>query len=338
LVDREHVVETGKEKESHNMQVFYGALYSEHYGPVTTAENASRISVAAAAIYHEFPDRIDLVTDLAESVRLPYSVSEGPGRNCPRCTLLNDDHCVECEACGYADICRDFFRYVSKVDGDTSYVGRDTERCVQNALATVHAAVDYVDRENSDAFALIRPPGHHCGDVADPRGFCHYNNAVYALDALALLGYRKLALVDWDAHRGDGTQFLLRSRTWVTMYDMYERGAYPYGDACPPGNVLEFPMPSGSGDAEAIDIMVHIHQQLTELAPDAVVVSCGFDSHADDPMSTLQLSNLFYSRSVALLASLPCRKLYVMEGGYNPQTVASCVLDMLRVGQAPHQH
>ena len=90
-------------------------------------------------------------------------------KNCPRCTMLSDTKINGklCEACGY-NIATDFFKDVSATEGDTTYVGRDTERCIQNALATLEEAVDHVTSTGGDAFALIRPPGHHCGESGNP--------------------------------------------------------------------------------------------------------------------------------------------------------------------------
>ena len=184
-----------------------------------------------------------------------------------------------------------------------------------------------------NAFAIIRPPGHH----AEPdrsMGFCIFNNiAIAARDALAN-GIKRVAIVDYDAHHGNGTQAAFVDDERVAYCSTHQWGIYPgtgwYEDAPHAGKrIVNVPLPAGSGDQTyeriADEIFVPFIQSFK---PEMIFVSAGFDAHWNDPITSLGLSTAgFYmlSKKLVGLAEEHCngKIVFVLEGGYDPVNVAN---------------
>ncbi len=184
-----------------------------------------------------------------------------------------------------------------------------------------------------NAFAIIRPPGHH----AEPNrsmGFCIFNNiAIAARDALAN-GIRRVAIVDYDAHHGNGTQAAFVDDERVAYCSTHQWGIYPgtgwYEDAPHAGKrIVNVPLPAGSGDQTyeriADEIFVPFIQSFK---PEMIFVSAGFDAHWNDPITSLGLSTAgFYmlSKKLVGLAEEHCngKIVFVLEGGYDPVNVVN---------------
>ena len=184
-----------------------------------------------------------------------------------------------------------------------------------------------------NAFAIIRPPGHH----AEPdrsMGFCILNNiAIAARDALAN-GIKRVAIVDYDAHHGNGTQAAFVDDERVAYCSTHQWGIYPgtgwYEDAPHAGKrIVNVPLPAGSGDQTyeriADEIFVPFIQSFK---PEMIFVSAGFDAHWNDPITSLGLSTAgFYmlSKKLVGLAEEHCsgKIVFVLEGGYDPLNVVN---------------
>ena len=189
--------------------------------------------------------------------------------------------------------------------------------------------------EAKNAFAIVRPPGHH----AEPNramGFCIFNNvAVAACEALAQ-GLQRVAIIDYDAHHGNGTQAAFFNHEQVAFLSVhqYQSGFYPgtgWVEDAPHAKkrIVNVPLPAYSGDQVYEQVADRIFVPFVEsFNPQMVFVSVGFDAHWSDPITMLGLSTAGYlmlAKKVVALAEQFCdgRIVFVLEGGYDPMSVAN---------------
>lgn len=201
------------------------------------------------------------------------------------------------------------------------------------ALLAAGGAVLAVDRVASgawrNAFVACRPPGHHA-ERASAMGFCFLNNAAIAAARFRALGSARVAVVDFDVHHGNGTQEIHWRDGSVFYASVHQFPWYPgtgaaseRGEGDGAGTTLNCPLPSGTGDREWRDAVDrHIVPALDDFAPDAIVISAGFDAHRDDPLSGTRVMEEGYrgmTESLLDLARRRCggRVVSLLEGGYD---------------------
>jgi acetoin utilization deacetylase AcuC-like enzyme len=192
--------------------------------------------------------------------------------------------------------------------------------------------------EADNGFAIVRPPGHH----AEPdraMGFCIFNNvAVAARDALVQTGSRpslqRVAIIDYDAHHGNGTQAAFLDDERVAFLSAHQWGIYPgtgWTEDAPHAKkrIVNVPLPARAGDHVYEQVADRIFRPFLEsFQPQMLFVSVGFDAHWNDPITMLGLSTAGYSMlagKVMALAEEYCegRIVFVLEGGYDPVNVAN---------------
>ncbi len=258
---------------------------------------------------------------------------------------------------GDREILRDLYRvhhpdYVAAVrqlaergggflDGDTVV----SPRSYEVALLAVSAWLDGVDRvlaTAQPAFALARPPGHH----ARPRtgmGFCLFNNAaIAALYALEREEVRRVAILDWDVHHGNGTQEAIWNRPDIAYISTHQAPFYPgtgrTEERGAHGNVLNFPLPAGSTIADLQPLFAsQIVPFLQGFQPDLLIVSAGFDANADDPLAEILLQPQDYGTLTDLCLEVTRKILFGLEGGYDFNSLSCSVaiaIERCLVGQA----
>lgn len=242
------------------------------------------------------------------------------------------------------------------LDPDT-YAVEGTWRAVAAASGAAVRAVDAVVRgQASWAFALVRPPGHHAG-FGRAMGFCLVNHvAVATRYAQERLGVRKVLVLDWDVHHGNGTQEVFYRDGGVLFVSVHQEGWYPgtgameeTGEGDGEGLTVNIPLPAGVGDEGYRTVFEEVLIPLGDAwRPELVVVSAGFDAHHTDPLGRMQLTEAGFGRLTSLLqeaAGRWCggRVVLVLEGGYDPTGLPRCVEGTLRVlaglgGLAPAGH
>ncbi|EED34384.1 histone deacetylase superfamily protein [Luminiphilus syltensis NOR5-1B] len=200
-------------------------------------------------------------------------------------------------------------------------------------LLTALDAIKSGDIKN--AYALVRPPGHHAeADLS--MGFCIFNNgAVAARYAQSVLGYKKIAIIDWDVHHGNGTQAIFWDDPSVLTVSLHQDRCFPpdsgyiqdNGGGAGAGFNLNVPLPPGSGRGAYLSALERVALPAIErFKPDLIFVACGYDAGAFDPMARQMLSSDTFGEMTALVkgtASRLCegRMLLYHEGGYHAETV-----------------
>ncbi len=169
--------------------------------------------------------------------------------------------------------------------------------------------------------------GTHHGQPSRASGFCYFNDPVLGILAFLDQGLSRVAYVDFDAHHCDGVEGAVGGDGRVLLLSVHEAGRWPRTGVIsdPDRRVHNFPVAPGFNDSE-FDLLLDsaILPLIDAFRPQALILQCGADSLADDPMSQLALSNLSYWRAVAALRNAAPRLLVLGGGGYNPWAVARC--------------
>ncbi len=220
------------------------------------------------------------------------------------------------------------------LDADTAMNAGSVSAALRAAGGAVAAVDAVMEGWARNAFAAIRPPGHHA-EPARPMGFCLFNNAaIAALWARARWGLRRVAVVDFDVHHGNGTQAMFAPDAGLFYGSSHQMPCYPGTGAAAEtgvaGNIVNAPLRPGAGsDAFREAWAERILPALSAFAPELLVISAGFDAHRDDPLAELRLETADFAWITAELVGLAGgRVVSVLEGGYD--------LDALAAASAAH--
>ena len=225
-----------------------------------------------------------------------------------------------------------------RLDPDT-YASPESEAIARLAAGATLAAVDHALDHAAAGLAFVRPPGHHA-ERSRAMGFCLYNNAAVAAAHARARGAARVAVVDYDVHHGNGTQWIFYDDPSVLYVSTHQYPFYPgtgaaddvgRGDGA--GATLNIPLAAGATDADQDlvfrDVVLPV---LGAFGPDLLILSAGFDAHADDPLGGMRLTVAgFRTLNRRLLgfaaAHLRGRLAVVTEGGYDLDALDAC-LDM----------
>jgi acetoin utilization deacetylase AcuC-like enzyme len=188
----------------------------------------------------------------------------------------------------------------------------------KHAARSAGAAIDAgrMALKNQRAFSLMRPPGHHAShDRA--MGFCYFSNiAVAALDALEN-GAERVAIWDFDAHHGNGTEEIVAHNSQIAFASIHQFPAYPGTGARSFANIDNYPVAPYTPRAEHVDIAQRALQKLLKFKPDLLLVSAGFDAYSGDPLVQMTLEQEDFATFGKWLNKIDIPVAAILEGGYS---------------------
>lgn len=220
----------------------------------------------------------------------------------------------------------------AQIDPDTSLNEFTWDAALRAAGAAVAATNAVIAGEIENAFCAVRPPGHHaCHDKA--MGFCFFNNvAIAARHALERHGLKRVAIVDFDVHHGNGTEDIVAGDQRILMVSFYQHPFYPEGGSLShASNLLNLPVPAYTrGDVVRTLVQDHWLPRLEAFKPEMIFISAGFDAHREDDLGQMGLVEQDYrwmTEQIKDIARKHARGRIVscLEGGYNLDALARSV-------------
>jgi acetoin utilization deacetylase AcuC-like enzyme len=197
-----------------------------------------------------------------------------------------------------------------------------------------------------NAFCAVRPPGHHA-ELDQAMGFCYFNNVAIAAKYLQIeWGIERVGIIDFDVHHGNGTQHIFDHDSTVFYYSIHEHPSFSYpgtgrefekGLGAGHGYTLNSPMLPGSGDEEYMEAIERdLLPAFDRFQPNFILVSAGFDAHADDDMSNIRLSTECFSWMIERIVDMADkyaegRVISVLEGGYSIKRLPELICNHVKV-------
>lgn len=223
------------------------------------------------------------------------------------------------------------------IDGDTTMTPHSLAAALRAAGAAVLAVDLVMSGEACPVFCAVRPPGHHA-ERDKAMGFCLFNNvAVGACHAMSRHGLSRVAILDFDAHHGNGTEDIFRDEPRVLLCSSFQHPFYPFtGHGTDTANLVSVPLPAGTGGAEfRRAISEHWLPALERFKPDIVFLSAGFDAHVLDDMSDLRLVEADYAWLTGQVMTIARRHaggrvVSILEGGYELGALGRSVVAHLK--------
>jgi len=217
------------------------------------------------------------------------------------------------------------------LDDDTPYfegIYDHARRSVGAALAAMNLALV----QHEKAFALMRPPGHHA-TAGQAMGFCYLNQTAIAAVAARARGAQRVAVWDFDAHHGNGTEAILDGREGFLFCSIHQFPAYPGTGTRNTGNCRNYPVPPHTPRTEHMAELARSWDAILGFRPDIVLVSAGFDAYARDPITEMSLEAEDFGALGRWLHETGLPAAAVLEGGYSPDLPA--LVEAFLAGWAP---
>ena len=217
------------------------------------------------------------------------------------------------------------------LDGDT-VISPGSKNATFDAVGSIISAIDGVEnKEFRAAHCVTRPPGHHA-EKDKAMGFCVINNISVAANYLvSKYNYKKVAVLDWDCHFGNGSYDILKSNKNIFFSSLHQYPYYPGGGTKDQkgdyNNALNVPLPAGTNSREYFDAYEHVLKRLKEFKPEFILMSAGFDAHKLDPLCQLNLESRDYyeiTRRALETTKDFCngKVVSILEGGYDLNALA----------------
>lgn len=228
------------------------------------------------------------------------------------------------------------------LDPDTSTSPRSFEAASMAAGAAICAASSVLTGEFDNAFALVRPPGHHA-EFGHAKGFCIFNNvAIGARHVLKVFDLQRILIVDWDLHHGNGTQNSFYDNERVLYFSTHQFPCFPgtgrcseVGEGRGKGFNVNVPLRAGRGDAEYIEVFSRLLAPVArQYQPELIMVSAGFDIAREDPLGAMEVSKEGFAKLAKIVLSLASeictgRIVFILEGGYDLGALKNGILAVL---------
>ena len=218
------------------------------------------------------------------------------------------------------------------LDGDT-IVSPGSKDATKDAVGSIITAIDGVqNKEFKNAFCAVRPPGHHA-EKEKAMGFCIYNNvAVGANYLIEKYKYKKIAIIDFDVHHGNGTQDIFYDNEKVLYVSTHQYPYYPGSGSHKENgkfnNVLNIPLEAGTTSEEYLNAYENVLKKIKQFQPEFLLFSAGFDAHIDDPLAQMRLGTEDYYKITK--RTLEYSKSFcngnvvsILEGGYDLKALQS---------------
>jgi len=269
----------------------------------------------------ERADRVTVVIDHLKKIKLKNLIWKKPSKFDLKYLEYTHDK-------NYLDSIKESFpkKGLNFLNGDT-IISPGSKDATKDAVGSILTAIDGVmEKDFNNAFCAVRPPGHHA-EKAQAMGFCVYNNvAVGAYYLLEKYKLKKVAIIDFDVHHGNGTQNIFYDNEKVLYISSHQYPYYPgSGDAGERGiknNVLNVPLNAGTESHEFLNAYESIFKKLKEFKPEFILLSAGFDAHKDDPLAQINLESKDYytlTKRIKVIAKEMCDEkiVSILEGGYD---------------------
>ncbi|CAN5479252.1 histone deacetylase family protein [soil metagenome] len=291
----------------------------------------------------ECPERLDAIEDrlLATGVKDALDSQEAPLAAIGDIELAHDRMLVAAIR-GLSDQLADDIRaggpaYV-QIDPDTALNVHTWNAALRAAGAVIAATDAVIAGEMDNAFCAVRPPGHHA-ERNKAMGFCFFSNiAIGAKYALERHGLKRVAIVDFDVHHGNGTEDIIRGDERILMVSFFQHPLFPFSgaDTTEP-NMVNLPVPAytkGMDVRELIDMMWI--PRLEEFRPEMIFISAGFDAHRDDDLGQMNLNEQDYAWITERIKNVAKRHaqgriVSALEGGYSLGALGRSVEAHIRV-------
>jgi acetoin utilization deacetylase AcuC-like enzyme len=226
----------------------------------------------------------------------------------------------------------------AQIDPDTSMNQYTWTAALRAAGAAVAATDAVLSGDLANAFCAVRPPGHHA-EHDKAMGFCFFNNvAIAAKYALDRHGLKRVAIVDFDVHHGNGTENIVSGDKRILMVSFFQHPLYPFsGTENPAANVLNLPVPAYTKGMDIREMIEHTWiPRLEQFKPEMIFISAGFDAHREDDLGQLGLIEQDYAWITARIKDIAKRHakgriVSCLEGGYNLNALARSVEAHIRV-------
>jgi len=283
----------------------------------------------------ESPARIEVLERmLADDPPISYLPIE------PR--AATDDELAYVHERGYIDLIRSTAGQTVPMDGDTVAGPKTWETALLAAGGCLESVDRVMDGTVRNALALVRPPGHHA-EASRAMGFCFFNNAAIAAEYLVRKrGLKRILVVDWDLHHGNGTEQAFYDRADVLYFSTHQVPLFPgtgaarfFGRGEGFGYNLNVPLLAGKGDADFLRIFEKVLAPVAaEYRPEFILASIGFDIAAGDPLGAMEVTSAGFGLLTASLMAMASqtaggRLAMVLEGGYDLASMREGVRQVL---------
>jgi acetoin utilization deacetylase AcuC-like enzyme len=299
-------------------------IFLEHKAPLGHAESPERARAIAAALKASGAEAIARTLPIRPATETEITAAHAPAY--------------------LEDLARTVPGQSGWLDEDTFFSPGSWGAALAAAGGAVDLALASLSGEHPRGLAVVRPPGHHA-EHDRGMGFCLLNNVAIAARAARAAGARRVAIIDWDVHHGNGTQDIFWRDPDVMYVSTHQWPLYPgtggpaeIGAGPGAGTTINLPLPASSGDREyATAFEEVIVPRLLSYRPDLILISAGFDAFVDDPLANMKLSVAGYLNLCRMLREVServCegRLVAVLEGGYDLAGTSACasgVFDVL---------